>query len=225
MMHEGEPYGHLTVGGAKVSDAQLARMTGEAPAIALDLLKELEGNHVFSRTEAGVIFCRRMVRDERKRSLHAEAGKMGGNPKLVEGKQRVKPEVKPRDKLTDENPLNQKPTPSSSSSTSKLKNPDERVYGFMSELRPVWLSAYGGEIPPGTARRLKPLVDEHGIAEVARRLTVYLETTDAQFASIPKFVSTFGTWGKAGGSKNGTRLIGVGGDPSAEELASIGIRL
>jgi hypothetical protein len=202
MMHEGEPYGHLTVGGVKVSDAQLARMTGETPSVALDLLKELEDNRVFSRTEAGVIFCRRMVRDERKRSLHAEAGKMGGNPKLVEeDKPQVKARVKPRDKLTEENPGNQNLTPSSSSSASKATTPGavapERIYAFMGELRPVWETAYGGPIPPGTAKRLKPLVDRHGAQEVATRLAHYLAATDARFASIPRFISTYGTWGSA----------------------------
>lgn len=210
MMHEGEPYGYLTVGGAKVSDVQLARMVGETPAITLDLLKELEDNRVFSRTETGVIFCRRMVRDEAKRSLHAEAGKMGGNPKLTgEDKPQVKVQVKPRDKLTDENPGNQKPTPSSSSSTSKLKTPDaaapERIYAFMGEMRPVWQTAYGGAIPPGAAKRLKPLVDQFGAEEVAMRLAHYLASTDAQYASIPRFVSTYGTWGSA--KQNGTHRV------------------
>lgn len=225
MMHEGEPYGHLTVGEAKVSDAQLARMTGEAPAIAADLLKELEDNRVFSRTEAGVIFCRRMVRDELKRSLHAEAGKMGGNPKLIEGRtQRVKPQVKPRDKLTDENPPNQKPTPSSSSSSSTaLQQPPERIYAFMGEIRPVWRHAYGGEIPPGSARRLQSVINEFGADEVARRFTIYCEATDAEFASVAKFVSTIGRWGAA--SANGERIVGVGGVPSPDELKQAGIFL
>lgn len=224
MMHEGEPYGHLTVGGAKVSDAQLARMTGEAPAIAAELLKELEDNRVFSRTDAGVIFCRRMVRDELKRSLHAEAGKMGGNPKLIEDKPRVKAKVKPRDKLTDENPPNQKPTPSSSSSSSTaLQLPPEKIYAFMGAIRPVWRTAYGGDIPPGSARRLQPVVNELGAEEVSRRFTIYCEATDAEFASVAKFVSTIGRWGAA--SANGERIVGVGGVPSREELQDAGIFL
>lgn len=222
MMHEGEPYGHLTVGGVKVSDAQIARMTGETPSVALDLLKELEDNRVFSRTDAGVIFCRRMVRDERKRALHAEAGKMGGNPKLVV-KRKVNPEVKPGDKSTKESPGNQKQTPSSSSSTSTTNNPSDAGYAYMGVMRPVWREVYGGDIPPGSAKRLKPAVSEHGAEEVARRLRIYCEATDPQFASIAKFVSTIGGWGET--SRNGSRLIGVGGDPTAEELASIGIRL
>ena len=203
MMHEGEPYGHLTLGGVAPSDEDLAQMVGGSVENMTKLLAELGRKRVYSRTAEGIIFCRRMVRDELKRQAHAEAGKMGGNPKLVDDKPRVKTKVKPRDKLTDENPGNQKVTPSSSSSTSETTThvPAERIYAFMGEMRPVWVTAYGGEIPPGTAKRLKPLVDRHGAPEVATRLAHYLAATDAQFASIPRFVSTFGSWDKPGASK------------------------
>jgi hypothetical protein len=213
MMHEGEPYGHLTVGGVAPTDEDLARMLGESIETTQLLVGELGRKRVFSKTDTGVIYCRRMVRDEQKRSLHAEAGKMGGNPKLIEAKKaKVKPEVKPRDKLTIENPGNQKPTPSSSSSTARSTTPDagapERIYAFMGEMRPVWETAYGGPIPPGTAKRLKPLVDQFGSSEVALRLANYLAATDAQFASIPRFVSTYGTWGSA--KQNGAHRAAEG---------------
>lgn len=106
---------------------------------------------------------------------------------------------------------------------SEVKNHD--VFSFMGLMKPVWRDVYGGDIPAGTAKRLKPTVSEHGAEEVARRLRVYCESTPAAFASVPKFVSTFGNWDKPVGAKNGDRLIGVGHDPTAEELASIGIHL
>lgn len=68
-------------------------------------------------------------------------------------------------------------------------------FAFMSIIRPVWFGCYGGDIPPGSAKLLEPLVREHGVEEVARRLKVYCEATEAPFASIYKFVSTFGSWG------------------------------
>jgi hypothetical protein len=40
------------------------------------------------------------------------------------------------------------------------------------------------------------LVEAHGVAEVAGRLANYLATTDAQYASIRRFASTYGTWGE-----------------------------
>lgn len=102
---------------------------------------------------------------------------------------------------------------------------DLKGFAFMGLLRPVWRQVYGGDLPPGSAKRLKPTVGEHGAEEVARRLRIYCESTPAAFASVPKFVSTFGSWEKSGGTRNGDRLIGVGHDPTPEELASIGIKL
>lgn len=202
MMHEGEPYGHLVVGGVAPSDEQLARMIGEPVATLIPLMAELEQNRVFSRTAEGIIFCRRMVRDEQRRASHAEAGKLGGNPLLVNSE--VKPEVKPRVKEVDESRTNQKPTPSSSSFTSLQTPPVEKRYAFMGEVRPVWRNAYGGEIPEGSARTLEPLVNKHGVQLVALRLANYVGKTPAQYASIPKFKATFGTWDTPA-AKNGQR--------------------
>jgi hypothetical protein len=112
---------------------------------------------------------------------------------------------------------------------SEVKNPtsgevDSKSFAFMGFLRPVWREVYGGDLPPGSAKRLKPTVGEHGVSEVARRLRIYCESTPAAFASVPKFVSTFGKWNKQA-LQNGERMMGVGRDPTVEELASIGIHL
>jgi hypothetical protein len=70
---------HVT--GKPVSDEQLARMTGGSSEQVSRLLQELEDSGVFSRTEHGMIYSRRMIRDERKRAACSEAGKKGGgNP-------------------------------------------------------------------------------------------------------------------------------------------------
>ncbi len=123
IMHAGEPYGHLTISGNPIDTATLARMVGTTPAKVRKLTAELEARNVFSRTELGVIYSRRMVRDEHIRNVRSEAGKLGGNPNLIEGnqdKQRVKPQVNQQVKQEVE----RKPTPavavavaSSSSST------------------------------------------------------------------------------------------------------------
>jgi hypothetical protein len=70
--------------GKPVTAEQLARMTGCSTDEVSRLLQELEDSGVFSRTEHGVIFNRRMVRDEHKRLLCSRAGKNGGgNPALT----------------------------------------------------------------------------------------------------------------------------------------------
>ena len=77
IMHEGEPYGHLTAQGRPISDEMLARLVGETPAAVKRAVKDLAENGVFSRTDDGVIFSRRMVRDEEVRELRAAGGSLG----------------------------------------------------------------------------------------------------------------------------------------------------
>jgi len=77
LMHEGEPYGHLTTSGDL-----LLRVTGLTAKQYAALLDELEARGVFSRTDTGGIFSRRMVRDEGRRIEGAAFGSQGGNPAL-----------------------------------------------------------------------------------------------------------------------------------------------
>jgi hypothetical protein len=111
IMHECTPYGHLTVDGRPASDAASARLCHVELREFKKLLAELEGAGVPSRTEAGILYSRRMVRDEHIRNVRAEAGKLGGNPNLINGKDNHQPE----DLLEDKD--KQIPTPSASSSS------------------------------------------------------------------------------------------------------------
>ncbi len=106
--HECEPYGHLTVNGKAMNAAQIGRQVGLSPKEAETLVRELVENGVARRTDDGVIYSARMVKDERLRNIRAESGRLGGNPNLLAGK------VNQTDK--------QKPTPSSSSSSSSSDN-------------------------------------------------------------------------------------------------------
>lgn len=63
LMHEANPYGHLLVNGRPISAKQIAAIVGSSPDEVSDLLAELEEAGVFSRTDEGVIFSRRMIRD------------------------------------------------------------------------------------------------------------------------------------------------------------------
>lgn len=82
LMHDGDPYGHLSAGGLAITPDQLARMVGVSLPKTKRWLAELEARKVFSRTAAGIIYSRRMVKDEELRALRQEVGKLGGNPKL-----------------------------------------------------------------------------------------------------------------------------------------------
>ena len=78
LMFESINRGHLQhATGKPVTAEQLARMTGCSAEEVLRLLQELEDSGVFSRTDNGVIYSRRMVRDEGLRSVRAEGGKLG----------------------------------------------------------------------------------------------------------------------------------------------------
>ena len=91
-MHWGEPYGYLTnaSGEDRSSVSQIARLVGERPAVVKELLEELESENVFSRTESGVIYCRRMVRDEYKRRVRGAGGaKSLDNPNVPQPKERI----------------------------------------------------------------------------------------------------------------------------------------
>jgi DNA-binding Lrp family transcriptional regulator len=93
LMHESDRRGYLQhATGRPVSSEQLARMTGCSASEVARLLRELEECGVFSRTDAGVIYNRRMVLDERKRVLCSDAGRRGGGSPAFKG--RGKGEVK-----------------------------------------------------------------------------------------------------------------------------------
>lgn len=130
IMHECEPYGTLSINGKALDSQGIARLVGESPVAVKRLLGELEGAGVFSRTESGAIYSRRMVKDERVRNARADGGKdgakhgakggefggLGGRPK---GGKKT-PLVTPLDG-------HKKPPPSSSSSSSRGLDMGERT--------------------------------------------------------------------------------------------------
>lgn len=124
IMHECSPYGHLSVNGQPMSTAQLSRLVGEGERDVRVWLAELELAGVFSESEDRVIYSRRMVADERIRNVRSDSGRLGGNPALLNQKDKpkvnhkVNQEVDGKDKGGSENLRKQNPTPSSSSSSS-----------------------------------------------------------------------------------------------------------
>jgi len=109
-MHEGSPYGYLKVNHKVILPPNLARMCGLTLEETEGCLAELAEAGVFETDADGVIFSRRMIRDEELRNKRAACGHLGGNPALKDNRKLgvcLSTEVK------------QKPTPSSSSSSSK----------------------------------------------------------------------------------------------------------
>jgi hypothetical protein len=109
LMHESDERGKLMLNGQKMPDQALARLLGLDNQNLTTTLTTLLDYGVASVCETtGALMCRRMVNDEKLRTIRKNAGKKGGNPVLLKQKanQNTTPQVK------------QIPTPSSSSSTS-----------------------------------------------------------------------------------------------------------
>ena len=124
-MHEAEPYGHLRLNGKDIGAVGLARMVGSAQKPTESLLHELEGAGVFSRTEEGTIFSRRMVRDQELREKRGQYGHLSQAHPMVPRKKSEKDTEK--DTIKDtlptsiEGSIRGSPSSSSSSSSSKEK--------------------------------------------------------------------------------------------------------
>ena len=94
LMADADPVGHLLVNGRSPNMRQLSAVLGCSEREASKLVSELEENGVFSRSEDGTIYSRRMVRDKAISDEAAANGKKGGNPNIT-GK--VKRKVKGED--------------------------------------------------------------------------------------------------------------------------------
>lgn len=78
LMHEAEPYGFLVLNGRPLDAITLGRVIAVDGRTVAAALKELETLGVFSRTNEGVIICRRMIRENLRREAAVENGRKGG---------------------------------------------------------------------------------------------------------------------------------------------------
>lgn len=153
LMHQSEKYGYLLINGSIPSVIDVSHLLRLHHKTYQARLKELILKGVLYEGGNGVIYNKRMVKDEYIRQVRREAGKLGGSPLL---KQKVKQEVK------------QKSTPSSSSSISPspLK---KKEYPDWLDL-PLWLEfkKHRKEIKAGMTElaetkaieKLKRLIDD-----------------------------------------------------------------
>lgn len=82
LMHQSSQYGYLLINGSNPpskSVARLLRLHSNSYGSKLQELLKLGVLHV---DESGVIFCKRMVKDEHLREVRRENGKKGGSPLL-----------------------------------------------------------------------------------------------------------------------------------------------
>ena len=89
LMHEADPYGHLLINSIAPTPESLAKIFGNSQKETRNLLSELENAGVFSRTNDGIIYSRRMVRDHSNAARDTANGKvngaLGGNPEIRRG--------------------------------------------------------------------------------------------------------------------------------------------
>lgn len=132
--HECENYGHLSVNGKPMTAQQIGRLVGITAKECAKLLDELSAAGVCSSTADGVIYSRRMVRDEELRNRRASGGAAGaehgqkgassgvkgGRPKKAEGGQENPPSDEGKGGFEPPMKPPIKPPPSSSSSSSSV---------------------------------------------------------------------------------------------------------
>jgi hypothetical protein len=150
-MHEGTPYGYLKVNHKVILSPNLARMCGLTLEETKGCLAELAEAGVFETDADGVIFSRRMIRDEELRNKRAACGHLGGNPTLKDNRKVgvcLSTEVK------------QKPTPSSSSSSSNKgdESPRQEEIEFPANLQTTrFQQAWSEYLNYRKAAKFKPL--------------------------------------------------------------------
>jgi hypothetical protein len=155
IMHEAVPRGSLLINGKAPNDRQIAGNCGCSTKEVSAAIAELEEAGVLSRDEQGVIFSRRMKRDEEKLERDKANGATGGNPKLkgVENPKpnpRVNPRaeqgVNPPDKaharaktldtrLQNKSPSDVAPNPTPA--TGRPTWPDDWLETLQAEARPI----------------------------------------------------------------------------------------
>lgn len=92
LMHQGEPYGHLSSKNGQLTEKYIASVCGVSVKELRPALACLETNGVFSRATSGAIYSRRMVKDEHNRIVRAAGGPLSAKH----------PKVPPKDTFPEE---------------------------------------------------------------------------------------------------------------------------
>jgi hypothetical protein len=82
LMHQSKRYGYLLINDHKPSDKEVIKLLRTHHKPYQQGIIELLTYGVLKIDEEGILFCERMVKDEKLRQLRKEIGKKGGNPAL-----------------------------------------------------------------------------------------------------------------------------------------------
>lgn len=78
VMHTSKRRGYLEQNGKQLTSKEIAKLVGEPEDKVQTIVDELYSSGVFSKTESGTIYCRRMRRESELSRTRAEAGRKGG---------------------------------------------------------------------------------------------------------------------------------------------------
>lgn len=76
LMHHGEPYGCLAIDSKPIPICDVFRRVSGTKTQFYRAFNELKDKKIFSISETGIIYCRRMINDENLRAMRAEWGKL-----------------------------------------------------------------------------------------------------------------------------------------------------
>ncbi|MDD3181212.1 MAG: hypothetical protein PHD48_00160 [Alphaproteobacteria bacterium] len=103
------PTGFVIVAGRPCSSTDIALLTGVAEQEVETLIGELSRNGVFSRDTLGRMYCRRMIRDNKKRNKLRQNGAKGGQASFLNGKGVFAPTEQKAEQATEQATQPQKP--------------------------------------------------------------------------------------------------------------------
>jgi len=201
MMHEAEPYGHLVFNGQPMQPAMLARVIGVDRGDVEEGLAELELNGVFSRTGEGIIFSRRMVKDEQKHEKLSRMGRKGARCKKLKEKENS-PTLKPT--------LDAGLKPTRQPRDTETQKPEEKASPKRIPLPDDWLPEPFGE---GTQSR--QIVDGWAPEELARQLETFRAHHAGNGTRWADWQKAWSTWvlnSVRFGRPQGQRFNGAGSD-------------
>lgn len=192
LMSENSRRGYLELNGIPIPLERIARMTGGQIEEVSILIDELEQAGVFSRKE-GVIYNRRMDRDEEIRQIRKKAGKLGstygklgGRPKKTanngknNGKNKTEGVILQRQNKGQNNP----PSSSSSSSSSDIKEEEKKIYG-----EHVLLT-------DDEYQKLIERFGELGTTDYIERMNLYAESKPKKFKEYKSHYATLLNWNR-----------------------------
>lgn len=164
VIHTCTPYGHLTdAKGRAMPDSDAAQLCGVGLPSYRKLLAELEDKGVPSRTDGGVLYSRRMVRDEDLRNARAEGGPLGAEHG-IKGKEFGK--------------LGGRPRKSKGTNKPPSKPPPVFAVAFASASPPAGSTPTPKTVAPGVAAR-------PAAARTSDAWAAYAEAYEERYGALP----------------------------------------